>query len=67
MHLAKSRFQLNLKVQSLMRYRTSLKSDWEMIFHEFKEFCFPCINQCKLTCVDAYISEVQKQAQRWDG
>ncbi len=39
-------FWRNLKVQSLMRYRTSYKDDWEVIFHDFTVFCFPCISQC---------------------
>ncbi len=42
----------NLKVLSLMRYRTTF--NYEVIFYD---------KSMQLTCVDAYISKVPKQTQ----
>ncbi len=65
MLLAKSGFWQNLKVQSLMRYRTNFEelsyvTDWEVIFHDFTKyvylhvvFVYMYMQVNALTCVNA--------------
>ncbi len=59
MHLAKSRFWQNLKVQSLIMN----VSNWEMIFHDLVLFSmYKSMHQ--LTCVGVHISKAQEHGNK---